>query len=85
MLRWEYCVVSHVPSGPVIVTVAYYTLEGARVVQHRAKSYDDSTATLWPGVIASLGREGWELVAVDAGALYFKRPLTDNDQANHSA
>jgi hypothetical protein len=77
MEKWEYCLVTHVPSGPVVVTVTYYTPDGARQETHRAKSYDEAMTRLWPSVIAALGRESWELVTVDAGALYFKRLLID--------
>ena len=77
MQRWEYCLLSHVPSGPVVVHVTYYTTEGARQETHRAKGYDEAMSVLWPSLIAKLGYEGWELVSVDAGALYFKRLIAD--------
>lgn len=77
MTGWEYCVVAQAPSGPLLINVTFYTSEGAHVVQHRAGSYEEGTKLLWPKTIAELGRDGWELVNVDAGALYFKRPLSD--------
>jgi hypothetical protein len=75
MPQWEYCMATQVPSGPLIVTVTYYQPDGAKAVQHRAKSYDEGYNVLWPQVIANLGRDGWELVTVDAGAWHFKRPV----------
>ena len=75
---WEYCVVSQVPSGPLVVNVVYYTPDGARTETHHAKSYDEGMNKLWPSVIAELGRDGWELVTVETGALYFKRALSDS-------
>jgi hypothetical protein len=77
---WEYCLVSHVPSGPVIVNVVYYTPDGARTEKHHAQSYDEGVNKLWPSIIANLGREGWELVTVDTGALYFKRAVSDSSE-----
>jgi hypothetical protein len=70
MQGWEYCVVSQAPSGPLVIDVTYYTPEGARQVQHRTKRYDEGVNQLWPQVLANLGRAGWELVSVDAGAFY---------------
>ena len=64
MQRWEYCLLAQVPSGPLVITITYYTPEGAKVVQRRTKSYDEGSNILWPQVIAELGRDGWELVAV---------------------
>ena len=78
MSAWEYCVASYVPSGPLMVNVVYYTPEGARTESHRTKDYDEGMSKLWPSVIANLGRDGWELVSIDNGALYFKRPLGDS-------
>ena len=72
---WEYCVVAPAPSGPLVITVTYYRPEGAQMVQHRAESYEEGVKRLWPSVIAHLGQEGWELVAVDLGAWHFKRRL----------
>ena len=72
---WEYCLVSQVPSGPLIVNVVYYTPDGANTVTHRAETYEEGIKKLWPSVIANLGREGWELVTVETGALYFKRAI----------
>ncbi len=77
MQRWEYCLLAQVPSGPLVITITYYTPEGAKVVQRRTKSYDEGMNILWPQVIAELGRDGWELVTVDMGAWHFKRPLAD--------
>ncbi len=77
MQLWEYCLVTQVPSGPLVVNVMYYTPQGARQETFRAKGYEEGTNILWPGLIAGLGRDGWELVTVDAGALYFKRPLVE--------
>jgi hypothetical protein len=82
MQQWEYCLVSHVPSGPMVVNVTYYTSEGARQETHRAKDYEDGTQMLWPQVIANLGRAGWELVSVDSGALYFKRAVEDANRSD---
>jgi hypothetical protein len=75
MQSWEYCLVSHVPSGPLIVNVVYYTPDGARTETFHAKGYDEGMSKLWPSVIANLGREGWELVTVETGAMYFKRAI----------
>jgi hypothetical protein len=75
--KWEYCVAAQVPSGPLLINVTTYTPEGARTEQHRTRSYDDGQNRLWPQVIAALGRDGWELVTVEAGAWHFKRPLTE--------
>ena len=75
MQQWEYCVVAQVASGPLVITIIYYQPDGAKTVQHRSKSYEDGLNTLWPQLIANLGREGWELVTVDAGAWHFKRPI----------
>ncbi len=75
MDRWEYCIVAHAPSGPLLINVTYCTPQGAQLVQHRADSYEDGVNRLWPQVLAEIGRAGWELAAVDAGALYFKREL----------
>jgi len=72
---WEYCVASQVPSGPLLIHVVYYTPDGARTETHRTKDYDEGMSKLWPSVIANLGRDGWELVSVEAGALYFKRAV----------
>lgn len=80
MSGWEYCLLTHVPSGPLIVNITYYTLEGARTKQQRAKSYEEGMNQLWPKMIAELGHEGWELVTVDAGALYFKRPINPDKE-----
>ncbi|MBZ0287071.1 MAG: hypothetical protein K8I30_05610, partial [Anaerolineae bacterium] len=64
--------------GPLIVNVTYYTPDGARTETHRAESYDEGLNKLWPSIIAELGREGWELVTVETGALYFKRAIPDS-------
>lgn len=77
MQGWEYCLVSQVPSGPLIVNVVYYTPDGANTVTHRAETYEEGIKKLWPSVIANLGREGWELVTVETGALYFKRAILE--------
>ena len=74
---WEYCLVAQVPSGPLIVNVIYYTSDGALTITHHADSYEEGVNKLWPSVIANLGREGWELVSVETGALYFKRVILD--------
>lgn len=73
-MQWEYCVVADALSGPLLITVTIYHTDGAQVTRHRAKSYDEGVRQLWPSIIAALGREGWELVAVENGAWYFKRP-----------
>lgn len=77
MIRWEYCVAAPAPSGPLLVTITRYTLDGAQVDQRRVDGYDDAVRLLWPQVIAELGRAGWELVAVELGAWHFKRPLAE--------
>jgi hypothetical protein len=74
-MQWEYCVVTDVLSGPLLITVTRYTRDGAQVTKHRAQSYDEGVTQLWPSIIAGLGREGWELVTVESGAWYFKRPI----------
>jgi hypothetical protein len=73
--QWEYCVVAPVPSGPLVITITYYQPDGAQVVQHRTKSYDEGMNVLWPKIIAELGLDGWELVTLEAGAWHFKRLL----------
>jgi hypothetical protein len=70
---WEYCVVSEVPTG-MVVFVNFYYADGAKRVEHRTRNYTELTA-IKPRVIAELGLAGWELVSVDMGAFYFKRPL----------
>ncbi|MBL8161486.1 MAG: hypothetical protein JNJ61_05820 [Anaerolineae bacterium] len=45
------------------------------MTKHRADSYEEGVRQLWPSIIAGMGRDGWELVTVEAGAWYFKRPL----------
>jgi hypothetical protein len=76
MTAWEYCVAAQVPSGPLMINVVFYTPDGARTETHRTKDYDEGVNKLWPSVIAKLGRDGWELVSVEAGAWYFKRAVT---------
>ncbi|NWG18597.1 MAG: hypothetical protein HXY41_18400 [Chloroflexi bacterium] len=79
MPKWEYCTAAQAPSGPLLITVTYYTMQGAAVVQHRAASYEEGSGRLWPKLIAEMGREGWELAAIDAGAWHFKRPLVEQE------
>jgi hypothetical protein len=71
---WEYCLVSEVPTG-MVVYVTYFYVDGIKRTEHRTRDYTELTA-LKPRIIAELGLAGWELVSVDMGALYFKRPLT---------
>ncbi|MEO8612466.1 MAG: hypothetical protein ABI690_31510 [Chloroflexota bacterium] len=80
MQGWEYCLASQVPSGPLLINVVFYTPDGAKTVTYHAKSYDEGMNKLWPSVIANLGRDGWELVSVETGALYFKRALTASSE-----
>jgi hypothetical protein len=54
-------------------------MQGAAVVQHRAASYEEGSGQIWPKLIAEMGREGWELAAIDAGAWHFKRPLVEQE------
>ncbi len=75
-MKWEYCVVADVLSGPLQITVTLYQPDGAQVTKHRADSYEEGVRQLWPSIIAGMGRDGWELVTVEAGAWYFKRPCT---------
>lgn len=77
MPKWEYCTAAQSPGGPLLVTITYYTAEGAAAVLHRAASCEEGSRQLWPKLIAGLGREGWELAAIDAGAWCFKRPLAE--------
>ncbi len=77
MTRWEYCILAQAPSGPLLITLTRFTPDGAQTTQHRAESYEDGVYHLWPTIIAGLGRDGWELVAIDAGAWHFKRPLQE--------
>ncbi len=75
--QWEYCVLAQAPSGPLLITLTVFTPSGAQSTQHRAESYDEGVNHLWPKIIAELGRDGWELVTIDAGAWHFKRPIQE--------
>lgn len=77
MTQWEYCILAQAPSGPLLITLTYYTPQGGKSTQHRAESYEDGLNRLWPQLVAQLGRDGWELVAIDTGAWYFKRSLQE--------
>lgn len=77
MTRWEYCLLVQAPSGPLFITLTRFTRDGAQTTQYRAASYDDGQNHLWPKLIAELGRDGWELAAIDAGTWHFKRPLSE--------
>ncbi len=81
MPKWEYCIVAPSPAGPVQVTVSVYRVSGVDKHVYNAKDYTDGSQRLWPQIIAELGLDGWELVAVHMDALYFKRPLADDAEA----
>jgi hypothetical protein len=75
MTRWEYCTLAQAPSGPLLITLTVHTPDGGKITQRRADSYEEGINRLWPQLVAELGRDGWELVAIDAGAWHFKRLL----------
>ena len=73
--RWEYCILSTPPPGPVQVYISYMRPEGMRREVHDARSYQDGVERLWPSIVAQMGLAGWELVFVDqSGAYYMRRP-----------
>ncbi len=64
---WEYCVVGG--SSPIANSVTYFTTQGSR--RETVTGVDN-----YVQMVAKLGMEGWELVAIDAStAYYFKRPV----------
>lgn len=75
-IQWEYCIVSTPPPGPVEVYITYYTPEGTERERHIAKNFNDGMYRLFPQIIAQLGLQGWELVAIQTDGTYnFKRPV----------
>jgi len=76
MQQWEYALLAESPGGPTVMTLTVYRLEGAEKTVHRAASYDEGSRVLLPRLLAQMGLDGWELVAVSTGAWHFKRPLS---------
>jgi hypothetical protein len=73
--QWEYALLAESPGGPTVMTLTIYRLKGAQKTVYQAVSYDEGSQALRPRLLAQMGLDGWELVAVTTGAWHFKRPL----------
>ena len=61
MQKWEYLVLYR---------------DGSDVYAVNEKRYEKPYKMIHP-YLEQLGKEGWELVSVDKGTLYFKRPIEE--------
>jgi hypothetical protein len=71
MKKWEYCVVNITTyregSGGPPIELLFVTMPGA----HQASATNAFGSV---GLLNKLGSQGWELIDVEAGAFYLKRP-----------
>lgn len=72
--QWEYCVAAPVPTGRSIF-VTFFHPHGADRTEYKLGVHAAHERDLQPVVVSRLGRDGWEMVGIDQGAMYFKRPL----------
>ncbi len=75
---WEYCNLWRRQGTSERWFLTVYRMEAATDLEVRpdVENGERSLRAVWGRTVAKLGREGWELVAVDADGLYFKRPLS---------
>ena len=74
--KWEFCIVSTPPPGPVEVYVSYMRPGGMERHVFQAQNWDDGFYRLLPDILAKMGRDGWQIAFVDqAGSYYMQREL----------
>ena len=73
MQQWEYCRVRTATEQPSAI---FYQETGRVLLDLKHDESKGDTRNFDAGVrfIAELGIDGWELVSVDEGSWYFKRP-----------
>ncbi len=81
MQKWQYALLTESPAGPVVMTRTIYHVYGAEHTEFVAANYEEGVQYLRPRLIAEMGLDGWEMVAVSIGGWHFKRLLPLNDAA----